>query len=74
VSFKLCKTLILVIFPLTILGYHIIGDAPPHSLKDSNVSPKMETMKKKVGVRFLCYNISGVERAMLELRDGDYDE
>jgi hypothetical protein len=36
-------------------------DAPPHSLKDSNASPKMKTMKKGVGVCSLVRNISGVE-------------
>ncbi len=38
-------------------------DAPLHSLKDSNVSLKVKTMKDEgVGVCFLVRNISGVER------------
>ncbi len=38
------------------------NDTPPHSLKDSNVSPKMEIMKEIwVGVRSLVCNISKVE-------------
>jgi len=38
-------------------------NAPPHSLKDSNVSPKVKTMEeKKVSVRFLTCSISKVKR------------
>jgi len=38
-------------------------DAPPHSLKDSNASPKMKTMKKEgVAVRSLVRNTLGVKR------------
>jgi hypothetical protein len=37
-------------------------DAPPHSLKNSNASPKMKTTKEKgIGVHFLMHNISKVE-------------
>ncbi len=36
--------------------------APPNSLKDSNVSPKVKTMKKGVGVRSLTCNTLGVKR------------
>ncbi len=36
-------------------------DAPPHSLKDSNASPKMKTTEKKVRVRSLTRSILGVE-------------
>jgi hypothetical protein len=35
--------------------------APPHSLKDSNASPKMKTTKEIVGVHSLVCNISKVE-------------
>ncbi len=39
-----------------------IHDAPPHSLKDSNANPKVETTKeKKVGVCSLAHNTLGVE-------------
>jgi len=39
-------------------------DAPPNSLKDSNVCPKVKTMKEKgVGVRSLDCNTSGVRKA-----------
>jgi hypothetical protein len=34
---------------------------PPHSLKDSNASPKVETLEKKVGVHSLTCNTSKVE-------------
>ncbi len=38
-------------------------DAPPHSLKDSNVSPKVETTKEKgIRVHSLTRNTSKVER------------
>jgi hypothetical protein len=37
-------------------------DAPSHSLKDSNVSPKMKTTEEeRIRVRFLAHNTSGVE-------------
>ncbi len=40
----------------------IFIDAPPHSLKDSNASPKMKTMEEGgVGVRSLVCSISGVK-------------
>jgi hypothetical protein len=38
-------------------------DAPPNSLKDSNASPKVKTMKKIIGVRFLTRNISRAKGA-----------
>jgi hypothetical protein len=38
-----------------------INDTPPHSLKDSNASPKVETMKEGVGVCSLTHSTSGVE-------------
>jgi hypothetical protein len=38
-------------------------NAPPHSLKDSNASPKVKIMEeKKVSVRFLTCSISKVKR------------
>jgi len=40
----------------------IEDDAPPSSLMDSTVNPKVKTMEgKKVGVHSLAHNISGVE-------------
>ncbi len=37
-------------------------DAPPHSLKDLNASPRVKTMEEKgVRVRSLTHNILGVE-------------
>jgi hypothetical protein len=36
-------------------------DAPPHSLKDLNVNPKMKTTEKGVGVCSLTHNTSGVK-------------
>jgi hypothetical protein len=38
------------------------NDAPPHSLKDSNASPKVKTIKEGVGVCSLTHNTSGVEK------------
>jgi len=39
-----------------------VSDTPPHSLKDSNASQKMEITKKEgVGVRFLTCNTLRVE-------------
>jgi hypothetical protein len=37
------------------------GDTPPHSLKNSNASPKVETMEKRVEVHFLARSTLGVE-------------
>jgi hypothetical protein len=38
----------------------MVFDAPPHSLKDSNVSPKVETTKEKqVGVHSLTHSTLG---------------
>jgi hypothetical protein len=49
-----------------------VFDAPPNSLKDSNVNLEMKAMEeKKVTVcSFIC-NTSGGKRGMLELWDGD---
>jgi hypothetical protein len=39
-------------------------DAPPNSLKDSNIGPKVKTTKeKKVGVHSLVRKTFGVKRA-----------
>jgi hypothetical protein len=38
-------------------------DAPPNSLKDSNVSLKVKTTKERIGVHSLVYNTLGVKRA-----------
>jgi hypothetical protein len=35
-------------------------DAPPHSLKNSNASPKVETIEEGTGIRSLTHNISRV--------------
>jgi hypothetical protein len=40
-----------------------MDDAFPNSLKDSNVSPKVKTMKEGVGVHFLVCNTSRVRWA-----------
>jgi hypothetical protein len=41
---------------------HIGIDTPPHSSKDSNVSPKVKTMKeKKDGVCYLACSTSKIE-------------
>jgi hypothetical protein len=49
---------------LTKFGYHLtIIDTPPHSLKDSIASPKVETMEEEgIGLRSLVHSTSGVER------------
>jgi hypothetical protein len=39
-----------------------MDDALPNSLKDSNVSPKVKTMKEGIGVHFLVCNTSTVRR------------
>jgi hypothetical protein len=52
----------------------IITDAPPNSLKYSNASLKVETLKEGVGVRSLAQNTWGGKRGVLEFWDGDYDE
>jgi hypothetical protein len=39
----------------------LLHDTPPHSLKDLNVSLKVKTTKKKVGVHSLACSTSGVE-------------
>ncbi len=36
-------------------------DAPPHSLKDSNANPKVETMEEGVKVRTLAHSTSRVK-------------
>jgi hypothetical protein len=50
-------------FGSTKLHFHFIThDAPPHSLKNSYVSPKVETIKKEgIGVHSLVCNILGAE-------------
>jgi hypothetical protein len=45
-------------------GILAMADAPPHSLKNSNVNLKVKTKKKGVGVCSLTCNISGVERCV----------
>jgi hypothetical protein len=44
-------------------SYKIVSkvDTSPHSLKDSNANPKVETTEKRIGVRSLVCNTSGVE-------------
>jgi hypothetical protein len=37
-------------FKCICMSYIITNDAPPHSLKDSNVSLKLKTMEERVGV------------------------
>jgi hypothetical protein len=39
------------------------SDAPPNSLKDSNVSLKVETMEEGIEVRSLAHNTSKVREA-----------
>jgi len=41
--------------------WDMVIDAPPYSLKNSNASPKVETMEEGVGVRSLVRNTLGVE-------------
>ncbi len=48
------------------LNYH---DAPPNSLKNSNVNPKVKTTEI-VEVCSLTCNILGGKKGVLELRDG----
>jgi hypothetical protein len=49
--------------------FYAITDVPPHSLKGSNVSPKVKTTKEKgVGARSLTRNTLGVERCARALR------
>jgi hypothetical protein len=38
-----------------------MNDAPPHSLKDSNVNLKVKTTEEGVGVHSLACSILGVE-------------
>ncbi len=46
-------------------------DAPPHSLKDLNVSSKVKTMKEEgIEVCSLTHNISGVEGCVRASRWG----
>jgi hypothetical protein len=45
-------------------------DAPPNSLKDSNVNPKVKIIKERVWVHFLACSISGVRRACWSFRMG----
>jgi hypothetical protein len=44
---------------------------PPHSLKDSNVSLKMKTMEKRVGVMVPGSQHFGGKKGALEFGDGD---
>jgi hypothetical protein len=46
------------------LGILAMADAPPHSLKNSNVNPKVKTKKKGVGVCSLACSTSKVERCV----------
>jgi hypothetical protein len=41
--------------------WNILCDAPPNSLIDSNVSPKVKTTEEGVGACSLARSISGVE-------------
>jgi len=45
-------------------------DAPPNSLKDSNVSLKVKTIEKGVGVRSLVHSISKVRGACWSFKIG----
>jgi len=40
-----------------------VHDTPPNSLKDSNVNPKLKTMKEGIGVCSFTRNILGVRGA-----------
>jgi len=45
-----------------VVGFNTSNDAPPHSLKDSNVSLKVKTTEEeRIGVRSLTHNTSRVE-------------
>jgi len=46
-------------------------DAPPHSLRDSNVNSKMKTTKEKIGVIILSSQHFKGKRGVLELWNGD---
>jgi hypothetical protein len=49
----------------------MVHDAPPHSLKDLNASPKVKTTKEeRVGVHSLACNTSGVDVHVGTLRWG----
>jgi hypothetical protein len=50
---------------------YILGtiDAPPHSLKDLNVSLKMKTIEKRVSVTLFSSQYFGGKRGVLELWD-----
>jgi len=43
---------------------------PPNSLKNSNVNPKMKTIKEIVGACSLAHNTLGVKRACWSFRMG----
>jgi hypothetical protein len=46
-----------------LIGKH--NDTPPFFLKDSNASPKVETMEEEgIEIYFLIYNISKVEECV----------
>jgi len=52
----------MIIHKVSTLAIKALSDTPPHSLKDSNVNPKVETMEEKgVGVHSLVCSISEVE-------------
>jgi hypothetical protein len=48
-----------IIYKHTCFKAFVPPNAPPNSLKDSNVSPKMKTMEKGVEGCSLTHNISG---------------
>jgi len=50
------------ILPLCKVQNRLMSDTTPHSLKDSNTSPKVEIVEeKRVGIRSLTHSTSGVE-------------
>jgi hypothetical protein len=53
------------------ISFKISSDAPPNSLKNSNVNPKVKMMEKGVGACSLTRNAFGGKRDVLELRDED---
>ncbi len=61
-TFVLKLTISIVRFvPLIFFDWLCASDAPPYSLKDSNVSLKVKIIKEGVRVRFLIRSISKVE-------------
>jgi hypothetical protein len=52
----------MIIHKVSTLAIKALSNTPPHSLKDSNVNPKVETMEEKgVGVHSLVCSILEVE-------------